>query len=443
MVAKVNELLKRTFLSWAIFNLETKLRRMSKYYIPSLLLTVLSSLALNAQSHFLPGKIVSNAGDTVSGQIDYGNWMVNPRTIRFRSGPGAKLTSCAVADLRYFEVNGRDKYERGIVQKDMRPLAMVGFSSSTDTARQPNVRDTAFLRVLVKGGRLSLYELVDSKAHYYISDRSGTYNELVFALVLSQDNSRVDELDQFRVQLKEYLTDADGHDLERKIDRAAYNEDDLRKIVLVLDGYKKGSTIVEEVSHRRSMVARFYACVGAGYGKLTLPGSVGNEALSPGINGGMELIRTRNNGDLAIRLEVGYFSASYKGHGTDPYYENYAYAVKASTISPSVSIIYYFYRGDQFRLYAGAGVVFNLSSYPGGVYSLYQAGIPTPQDSKLSPQPFWDQLQLKIGAQISNRFSVEILGGPQAGINPNLQYFSSASISQFALKVGYYFNGTH
>jgi hypothetical protein len=157
----------------------------------------------------------------------------------------------------------------------------------------------------------------------------------------------------------------------------------------------------------------------------------------------MELIRTRNNGDLAICLEVGYFSASYKGHGTDPYYENYAYTVKASTISPSVSILYYFYRGDRLRLYAGAGVVFNLSSYPGSVYSLYQTGIPTPQDTKLSPQTYWNELQLKVGAQVSNRFSVEVLGGPPAGVNPNLQFSSSASISQFAVKVGYYFNGTH
>jgi hypothetical protein len=416
---------------------------MSKHPVFSLLLSVLSSLSLNAQSHFLSGKIVSNAGDTVSGQIDYRNWMVNPRTIRFRSGPNAKLTSFAVADLRYFEVNGRDMYERGIVQKDMRALATVGFSNSTDTVRQAYVRDTVFLRILVKGGRLSLYQLVDTKAHYYISNRSGTYIELVYVLTLSEDNSRVDEFDQFRVQLKEYLTDADGRDLERKIDRAGYNEDDLRKIVLALDGNKKGSPLAEEVSHSHSIATRFYAAVGAGYGKFTLPGSVGNGALSPGIYGGMELISTRNNGALAICLEAGYLSASYKGKGIDPYSEHYAYAVKTSTICPSVSIHYYFYRGDQLRLYVGAGVVFNFSSYPGSVYSNYQTGIPTPQNSKLSPETFWDEFQLKVGAQVSNRFYMELLGGPSAAINPNLQLFGSANISQFGVKVGYYFNGTH
>jgi hypothetical protein len=231
---------------------------------------------------------------------------------------------------------------------------------------------------------------VDSKAHYYIGDRSGTYTELVYALVLSQDNS-----------------------------------------------------LVEEVSYSPSVVARFYAAVGAGYGKFTFPRSVGNGVFSPGIYEGMDLVRTRNNGDLAIRLEVGYSSASYKGHGIDPYYENYAYAVKASTISPAVAILYYFYRGNQLRLYAGAGAAFNISSYSKSVYSLYQVAISTPQNSQFSPQPFWGQFQLKVGAQLSNRLSVEALGGPPAGIDPNLEFFNGASISQFAVRVGYFFNGTH
>jgi hypothetical protein len=115
------------------------------------LLSVLSCLVLNAQSHFQPGKIVTNRGDTVSGQIDYRNWAANPRTIRFRSGPDAKITSYSVTDLLYFEVSGLDRYERGMVEKDMRPLAMVGYSGPTDTVSQASVRDTVFLRILVKG----------------------------------------------------------------------------------------------------------------------------------------------------------------------------------------------------------------------------------------------------------------------------------------------------
>ena len=416
---------------------------MPRPHLFTLLLSVLSCLVLNAQSHFQPGKIVTNAGDTLSGQIDYRNWAANPRTIRFRPGPDAKITSYGVADLLYFEVTGLDRYERGMVEKDMRSLAMVGYSTPTDTVSQASVRDTAFLRILVKGGRLSLYELVDTKAHYYISDRPGIYTELSYALLLSPDNSRVNELDQFRFQLRDYLTDADGPDLDKKIDRAGYNEVDLKKIVLALDGQKRGSPAAGEGARSRDMVARFYAAIGAGYGKYTFTGSVGDGVFSPGIYGGVDLVRVRNNGDLAVRLEAGYFSASYKGHGTDAYGENYTYTVKASTINPSVSILYYFYRGNQLRLFAGAGVAFDISSYSNGVYRLYVTGVPNQQDYKISPEPFWGQLQLKVGAQVSNRLSVEVLGGLPSGVNPNLEPFANGSISRFALKVGYCFNGTH
>jgi hypothetical protein len=243
--------------------------------------------------------------------------------------------------------------------------------------------------------------------------------------------------------MRDYLTDADGPDLDKKIDRAGYDADDLKKIVLALDGQKIGSHAAGGEARSHDIVARFYAAVGTGYSKYTFTGSVGDGVFSPGIYGRMDLVRVRNNGDLAVRLEAGYFSSSYKGHGTDAYGETYTYTVKASTINPSVSVLYYLYRGDQLRLFAGAGVAFDISSYSNGIYRLYVTGVPNQQDYKISPQPFWGQLQLKVGAQVSNRLSVEVLGGLPAAVNPNVEPFTSGSIIGFALKVGYCLNGTH
>jgi hypothetical protein len=406
------------------------------------LLSLLFILTVKSQSHFQAGKIVVNAGDTLSGEIDYGNWMVNPRTIHFRTGPGAGPKAYTVAGLRYFEVTGQDGYERGIVLKDMRPLASVGHPGEPFASGQDRIRDTAFLRILVQGPRLSLYELVDSKAHYYVSHEPGVYIELAYALLFNSDNSRIDESDGFRYQLKGYLTDTDEPGLGRKIDLAKYSEGNLAKIVVALNGQENANAPRKEKSQGSANV-RFYGALGGGYGKLTLPGSVGDGAFYPAIYGGVDLARTRNYGDLVFRLEVGYYVTTYKGHGTDMYQTNYTYSVKESNISPSLSILYHFYRGQHLRLYAGVGAVFNVSSFSNGVVGVYQTGIPTPQNYEFSPQTFRFGLQFRVGAQVSNRFGVELLGGPPAQFNVYILPFTTGKISQFGLRASYYFGGAH
>jgi hypothetical protein len=75
---------------------------------------------VRAQSHFQPGKILPDKGDTLSGWIDYQEWRVNPRQITFRPTPQGAPVVYRVTDLRYVEVTGFDTYVKAIVTKDMR-----------------------------------------------------------------------------------------------------------------------------------------------------------------------------------------------------------------------------------------------------------------------------------------------------------------------------------
>jgi hypothetical protein len=197
-------------------------------------LLVFAFCCVHAQSHFQPGKVLPNTGDTLRGEIDYGNWAVNPRTIRFRSGPGGAHVY-SVADLRYFEVDGMDSYFRAPVTKDMRPIAESGMAmaGSSDTTAQ----DTVWLRVLVQGKRLSLFELIDSKPHFYIQDTPGVYTELRYQRFLRTDMVDVIQEDNgFQNQLMVYLPDSGSKGLQMRIEHASYSEGSLTRMVSALNG---------------------------------------------------------------------------------------------------------------------------------------------------------------------------------------------------------------
>src|SRR5690349_1932616 len=129
-------------------------------------------ISVSAQRNYLNGSVVLMNGETLKGMIDYRNWERNPDQVNFKLNEGSVDINYSVDDIRSFEITGHDKYVSAIVMKDMLP---VNANSLEIEGVQKMIKDTVFLRSIVSGNKLSLYELIDTKSHYYIQQKDGEF----------------------------------------------------------------------------------------------------------------------------------------------------------------------------------------------------------------------------------------------------------------------------
>src|SRR3954463_15170516 len=73
-----------------------------------------------AQTNFQTGLVVLSSGDTMHGAINNREWRTTPLSIEFRAARG--LTLYNPGQLRYFELEGGDRYVVFTVKKDMRQI---------------------------------------------------------------------------------------------------------------------------------------------------------------------------------------------------------------------------------------------------------------------------------------------------------------------------------
>jgi hypothetical protein len=140
-------------------------------------------LQVTAQKNYQKGHVVLTNGDTLKGWIDYRNWHVNPTSIRFKQDSLADNPhQFTTADISFFQVAG-DKYVKAFITKDMLPVD-IGHLVPDSTVNQQT--DTAFLRMLVEGPVLNLYEVYDFKPHYYIQDSTKSYHELTYKCTMGE-----------------------------------------------------------------------------------------------------------------------------------------------------------------------------------------------------------------------------------------------------------------
>src|SRR4051812_42975610 len=189
------------------------------------------ALTLTAQKNYQPGWLVLNNGDTVRGQIDYRNWERNPRTIRFKQSQTAEATNYTVETLQSFEVAGEDYYLRAIVTKDMLPVKLNALEFEGE---QKMITDTVFVRSVIQGDRISLYELIDDKPHYFIQQPGGTFEELIYQVYLSKsDRLHTVTHALYKDQLKRFAIN--NTSLRNRIDNSDYREKDLTSVIRKLN----------------------------------------------------------------------------------------------------------------------------------------------------------------------------------------------------------------
>ena len=431
----------------------------------------LFSLLLTAQTNFKPGIVIPANGDTLKGWIDYSNWRVNPRKIEFRSAPEDKSSVYyTVREIQYFEITGEDAYRRAIVTKDMRPARA---DQITPETRDTIENDTAFLRILVRGSQLSLFELTDSKQHFYVQETGDVPRELIYRFNAGAELGQVYEQDLFKDQLKKYLPENSANTVERKIDKARYAVQDLSRIVLELNGGASANgtgssngnnamtgtgsagangAVLMGGSGRRKLKTEFFGSVGLDYSKLTFSGDNViaaqslhyNNSLSPIVSVGLDVLSNRNLNDLTLRVELAYSQHTYKGtlHSINPiigYQQDETFTLTQKNFSPAVSGLYNFRRSKKIRPYVGAGVALNVSSYSRNLYTLVSSDRPHYNDTTnnyLDADKNWVSVFLRAGVRVDRHWEAGVTGNIIGHITTFDHY--TASPRTFSLRVAYF-----
>lgn len=383
----------------------------SKLLLP--LLSIFFCLASHAQANYEPGYIILKNGDRKNGWINYQNWSRNPRKIEFKEVKEGPSSLYSFTDLQAFEVAGKDRYDVYTVSKIVAP-ADINDLQQSNTAE--TVTDTVFLRVLIRGDKLNLYELVDERKHYYIQQPQNAPVELQYKLIKKEGNFFIKQT-TYREQLK-VLTE--NKNLQSKIDQADYISKDITRIVKQING--SIIYLAPDVLNNKGNIHFF---IGAGGTSNTLDVSGDNKTLSDMnfqgstsyiLTTGIDLLGKRNLNNLRLRFEVSYAPATYNGKITEPgafvgQQEQKEYSIKQANIIPAFSVLYSFFRSKTLQVFAGAAAAQYFTSYSDNTLTITNltTGAVEKRNNYLDLSKNWLAVQLKGGIRI-NHFEVMLTG---------------------------------
>jgi hypothetical protein len=387
---------------------------------------ILCSFAAVSQKVYKPGVVVDNKGDTLRGFIGYENWRVNPKAFEFRKHEeDLSATRYDLATVQYFEISGEDAYRKAIIQKEMRPVRPEEISLETPESTQT---DTVFLRVLVIGEKISLYQLVDFKDHYYVQESGDSLRELLWKFYMRAgadelQPNQVQELPIYKDQLRKYAQGNEGPSLQRQIDHARYNDIDLSKIIIAINGNGQSWTVAN-LSRSAGAKPYFFGSIGAGYSLIKGQGS-GNPltglnytgSVRPIVSVGMDIPSLRNFGEFTLRVEVAYSQFKYTGTGNSANFlgqaEYETYELQRQDIAPSLSVLYNFRRTHELNFYIGVGFAYNFSSYSTNTFTIKDmtgVNIIPPNANFDELNKNWHSFYLRFGAKIGRKFELGITG---------------------------------
>ena len=150
------------------------------------------------QVKFLEGTVILADGKLSTGFIEYRDWTKNPSRINFRETKTGTTVSYAATEITQFEIPNVCKYRSAQVDIDPNPVTTEAITG----VRMPSAKGTFLLKVLVEGEKVTLYEFVDSKPHFFISYEKEPVTELVYALVMDPASGNVFTVNDFRGQIK-------------------------------------------------------------------------------------------------------------------------------------------------------------------------------------------------------------------------------------------------
>lgn len=385
-----------------------------------LFLAMLGPLAGFAQSHFLPGYVVTSSGDTVRGFIDFRDWGSNPDNVAFKKNlSDPEKTDYLLQNTTAFSVNGITTYKRFTCHVSMDETNTSRLGESRDTSFKT---ETVFLKVLQYGAHLALYSYADDlKTRYYIGEAPDyTPQELVFRVYSDPNNNSDNHTIYENTYQKQLFALAirykkmNNEDLTATIEKSSYTADDLLEIVSKINDISKADYQKKYAAHTKLV---FYAGVTANISSTSSSsgspyedaGGTSSSSVLPGVSFGLSIIPSPISDKVELRAEVAVVPAKF----------NSTYQLKVSPYVPAQAsydqlalsfmpeIIFNAYNGRNFKFYFGGGLALTHYSFSNAYF-----GNPKSGNSPSFPQePFFfttndDSFVLKAGFRIHRNIEI-------------------------------------
>ncbi|WP_161888875.1 hypothetical protein [Pontibacter russatus] len=354
-----------------------------KQLSPLLLLLLLLPAFSFAQTNYKPGLVVTAAGDTLHGFIDYQEWAQTPEAISFRASESSGTEEAFTAgNSRYFEVTGMEAYRSYVGPVSTNRIDRNKLPGNSADASS-TVTDTVYLKILQDGVNVALYTHRDDiKQRFFIAKKGvDAPAELIYRRFYQSGNrSKIVSHNGYAGQLLSLAREYDKLTplLERQIKSAVYNEQPLLELVSKLNGLGD-EEIAQELKNRH--LTGFFIGVALNRSSLLIEGkddladADSNPAsYMPRLTFGFDAFLNRNVQRTVLRLEAGVTNASYhvqevkRRIGIKNGYHEISYRLAYQTVSLTPQVIYSLYNRDNLKFYVGGGMALNFSNYTKNFY---------------------------------------------------------------------------
>ena len=331
---------------------------------------VLISGAAFCKSKLFPGYYITNNGDSVKCNIDFGDWNRNPTSITVFIGNEKKVLT--VADSRGFGIFGYNDYITAAVT--YHPGTIAGTLLPSEYQEKVQSVD-CFLKVLVRG-KYSLYQLVTTERPYYFeSENNGAFSELVYRV--RQQENRIDEDPQYRKTLFNLFVQEGSSDRYfTKINGALYNGSDLEKLFELLNEGQPGTQ--KTITRGKAIQLDIYggavlANFPSSFNGLYATGNKFGSAISPSFGANLLFTFPNRFKSFALGISSGYFcyskSLDKTGSIAHNISANYYYTtdytekliMKNSVLMTDLYAQYYLNHFSKTRFYVKGGLAVNIS----------------------------------------------------------------------------------
>jgi len=407
-----------------------------------LLLFLLGLLYLTpayTQGNYKAGYVVNLSGDTLTGFIDYRDWNKNPQQIFFKKDLNARTPdSYSVKNASAFAVNGYELYRKYTVSVSQNLDEQIDLAERVDSTY---TIDTVFLRLLIKGKYVSLYQYEDAlKQRFYIADKNQVPYELIYrryfdpTLHILGDRIYLGQLKRLAS-----IYQPQNMALQTEITTIPYYSNELKKIATEING-----NLIDNEFNKLDIGTRPLFFIGVSLTSTTEQVKGNNEfatagastSIFPQINLGLDLIFNKNVGTSLVRAELGLSGnktslstsvSPYSTTGTD-YLKFNQY-----TASLSVQYLYNFINTVTTKFYLGAGATINYSAYTNEqTYGMASGSKYTIPSVALEPPGFFTP-KASVGLMANKKIDVHLAWIPPSPIDSNPQYYIRFTSYQFGV----------
>ena len=180
---------------------------MQKKY-PLIILFLLISIFVQAQTNFVKGRLINNQKDTLSGYIDYKEWIKSPLEIAFKKELNQSSTSYSAADLSSFVIDSNQETYESLsfnFEKLPRYLTKPKFTSIGIYANRTKeiISKKIFVRLISKG-KINLYQFIDTDSDIqFVIKEKETIVSLVYHII--RIDNEIANLREYQIQLTSLL----------------------------------------------------------------------------------------------------------------------------------------------------------------------------------------------------------------------------------------------